>query len=177
MSHIKLFAVILIIGLSGCATTYKGLNSQIEGLQNQIDSLQGQNKEKELQIKSLQESLNKEKSQIQNNKKLESRLKQKDKTIESLQNALDKESKGRAVLSERINALTGQSKGKTSKNYIKRIQTALKKAGYDPGVIDGVLGSKTRKAIRYFQKANGLEITGNINKSTWMKLKKFSQVK
>ncbi|OGX10795.1 MAG: hypothetical protein A2Y42_02035 [Omnitrophica WOR_2 bacterium GWB2_45_9] len=54
---------------------------------------------------------------------------------------------------------------------MKQIQIALQNAGYDPGVIDGLMGSRSRKAIRDFQKDNGLDITGKIDKATWEKLR------
>ena len=42
----------------------------------------------------------------------------------------------------------------------KDIQLALKKAGYYTGVVDGQIGRNTRKAIKAFQKANGLTVDG-----------------
>lgn len=43
-------------------------------------------------------------------------------------------------------------------SYIRSIQQALKDRGYDPGPIDGVIGSQTRTAIRSFQTDNGLAV-------------------
>ncbi len=40
------------------------------------------------------------------------------------------------------------------------IQRALKARGYDPGVVDGIHGPNTAQAIRQFQSASGLEVTG-----------------
>ncbi|MDQ2089914.1 lytic murein transglycosylase [Marimonas arenosa] len=42
----------------------------------------------------------------------------------------------------------------------KRLQTRLTAAGYDTGGADGVLGKKTEAAIRAYQQANGLPVTG-----------------
>ncbi len=53
---------------------------------------------------------------------------------------------------------------------IKRIQQALRNAGYDPGFIDGRVGSRTRKSIAAFQKAKALNITGDIDYATWIEL-------
>ncbi len=39
---------------------------------------------------------------------------------------------------------------------VKRLQSALKSAGFDPGAIDGVLGYGTYKAVDAFQRAKGL---------------------
>lgn len=41
---------------------------------------------------------------------------------------------------------------------VKRIQTALKKKGYDPGPIDGILGRMTAAAVAQFQKDTGLAV-------------------
>jgi uncharacterized lipoprotein YmbA len=40
------------------------------------------------------------------------------------------------------------------------IQDSLRSTGYDPGPVDGVLGPKTREAIRLYQGDNGIRITG-----------------
>ncbi|MFA5362695.1 MAG: peptidoglycan-binding domain-containing protein [Candidatus Omnitrophota bacterium] len=42
----------------------------------------------------------------------------------------------------------------------KDVQLALKNAGYYTGMVDGKFGRNTRKAIRAFQKANGLAVDG-----------------
>lgn len=51
------------------------------------------------------------------------------------------------------------------------IQKALTHAGYFEGNVDGVMGPKTRKAIRAFQKDNGLKADGKCGPRTWAKLK------
>ncbi|MCX5714992.1 MAG: peptidoglycan-binding domain-containing protein [Candidatus Omnitrophica bacterium] len=53
------------------------------------------------------------------------------------------------------------------------IQTALKNAGFYNGPVDGKLGSQTRKAIKDFQKANGLEADGIAGKKTKALLVKY----
>lgn len=54
---------------------------------------------------------------------------------------------------------------------VKKIQNALKNAGFDPGKIDGKMGSKTKKAIKDFQKSQGLPSDGVVGLRTWDKLK------
>jgi localization factor PodJL len=49
------------------------------------------------------------------------------------------------------------------KKAISNVQLILTRIGYDPGPADGVMGEKTRSAIRSFQKQNGLEETGEID--------------
>ena len=46
----------------------------------------------------------------------------------------------------------------SNSSYIRSIQQELKNRGYDPGPIDGVIGSQTRTAIRSFQTDNGLAV-------------------
>jgi len=48
----------------------------------------------------------------------------------------------------------------------KDIQIALKNAGFYNGQIDGKIGKKARKAIREFQKANGLKADGKVGPKT-----------
>lgn len=55
----------------------------------------------------------------------------------------------------------------------RQIQTALKNAGYDPGVIDGKMGTKTKKAVKDFQTANGLTVDGRVGPKTWTKLSAY----
>ena len=55
--------------------------------------------------------------------------------------------------------------GKTSLTK-KDIQQALKNAGYNDGLIDGKIGKNTKKAIREFQKANGLKADGVVGPKT-----------
>jgi peptidoglycan hydrolase-like protein with peptidoglycan-binding domain len=57
-----------------------------------------------------------------------------------------------------------------SSEYIRGGQRALKEAGYDPGIIDGQVGPSTRKALRRFQKAHGLPLTGEFDTPTLIKL-------
>lgn len=51
---------------------------------------------------------------------------------------------------------------------VKKIQQRLKDLGYDLGKwdVDGIIGSKTEEAIKAFQEANGLEITGIVDEAT-----------
>ncbi len=46
---------------------------------------------------------------------------------------------------------------------VARIQRRLASLGYDPGPVDGVLGRRTRAAIRKLQDREGLPVTGTIS--------------
>ena len=53
---------------------------------------------------------------------------------------------------------------------VKRVQETLRDKGYDPGPIDGVMGSQTRTAIRQYQTAENLPVTGHLDGETAGKL-------
>ena len=47
-----------------------------------------------------------------------------------------------------------------------QIQTKLKRWGYYKGNIDGIYGSQTLEAVKYFQRKNGLTVDGIAGKKT-----------
>ena len=49
---------------------------------------------------------------------------------------------------------------------VYRAQLALQRLGYNPGPADGLYGRQTQRAIRRFQRNNGLAITGRLNSAT-----------
>ena len=53
---------------------------------------------------------------------------------------------------------------------IRRVQEALKSEGHDPGPVDGVMGPKTKEALREFQKQENLQETGRLDQDTMSKL-------
>src|SRR6266403_5732924 len=59
--------------------------------------------------------------------------------------------------------------GVTADN-IKQAKEALKAKGLNPGPMDGVLDGKTQQALRDFQKANKLPVTGDLDPQTAEKL-------
>ena len=60
-----------------------------------------------------------------------------------------------------------ESEGRTAsidmKKAVANIQMILNKNGFDAGTPDGIMGAKTKSAIAEFQKANGLEPTGEVD--------------
>lgn len=53
-----------------------------------------------------------------------------------------------------------------STSQIKTMQTKLKRWGYYKGSVDGIYGSKTKAAVKLFQKRNGLVVDGIVGKKT-----------
>lgn len=48
----------------------------------------------------------------------------------------------------------------------RTIQTKLKRWGYYKGSVDGIYGSQTREAVKYFQRKNGLAVDGIVGPNT-----------
>ncbi|MBR6556257.1 MAG: spore cortex-lytic enzyme [Clostridia bacterium] len=49
---------------------------------------------------------------------------------------------------------------------VRKIQTKLKNWGYYDGKVDGIYGSQTASAVRYFQQKNGLTVDGIVGAET-----------
>jgi peptidoglycan hydrolase-like protein with peptidoglycan-binding domain len=60
--------------------------------------------------------------------------------------------------------------GGQNKEQVKAVQQALKDKGHDPGDVDGVMGQKTKSALRDFQKKEGLKGSGQLDTETMSKL-------
>ena len=60
---------------------------------------------------------------------------------------------------------------------VKKVQKKLKSLGYYKGDIDGDYGSGTKSAVKDFQKKNGLNVTGKVNKNTLSKMNSSSAKK
>jgi hypothetical protein len=50
-----------------------------------------------------------------------------------------------------------------SRDHIREAQRALLRKGYDPGPVDGIFGPKTEGALRQFQEAEQLPVTGRLD--------------
>lgn len=57
----------------------------------------------------------------------------------------------------------------------RRIQAALRQAGFNPGPIDGILGTRTVRALKSFQRAHGLDPDGVVGPLTLEKLNAYLQ--
>lgn len=74
----------------------------------------------------------------------------------------------------RNNESIALSKYGSSGNEVTQIQTKLKRWGYYNGNIDGIYGSKTVVAVKYFQSKNGLTVDGIAGPKTLAAMGIFS---
>lgn len=51
----------------------------------------------------------------------------------------------------------------SQREQTRAVQQALDAAGYDAGPADGIMGSRTREAIRAYQRANAMPVTGELS--------------
>jgi hypothetical protein len=53
---------------------------------------------------------------------------------------------------------------------VRELQSALQRAGHNPGTVDGIFGSQTEAAVRSFQAAQSLTVDGIVGAQTWGRL-------
>ena len=115
---------------------------------------------------------------------LEEQVEDKDQQIKILTSALEKEKKQKQRLVKIVDRSQKKKAKKESKVgakkisttyylYLIQVQTALKKAGFDIGLIDGKWGSRTQGALKKFQQKNNLPISGRIDEATWEALRVY----
>lgn len=150
LMQVVLFCL-LTLALNGCASTKASSTTlHVQQLQLQLAQKEKELEQKETRIRHLEDRLNEA---------------QRPKVIDTGQ-VKNKSGVGIKTRSESAREVISQPTP-------KKIQTALKKAGFYNGSIDGKIMDKTKKAIRDFQRANGLESDGIVGKKTWRKLSKY----
>jgi lipoprotein-anchoring transpeptidase ErfK/SrfK len=66
--------------------------------------------------------------------------------------------------------LSEKPPGESPNPAIIKAQVLLDRAAFSPGVIDGLMGDNVKKALAAFQRENGLEESGRLDRETWEKL-------
>ncbi len=62
--------------------------------------------------------------------------------------------------------------GSQRSRTVAAVQTLLDRARYSPGVIDGMMGANTRRAIQAFQRSNGFPPTGQVDEDLLNRLQR-----
>ncbi|MBU1998065.1 MAG: peptidoglycan-binding protein [Candidatus Omnitrophota bacterium] len=149
-----IIGVVLVVMFSGCASL-----QEVEQLKSQVSSLENNLKDKEDEKSRLEESQRQIEFALK--KQLEANLELRQK----LQENKDK--------LEKINRQIEESRSKARMPSGADIQTALKRAGFYKGEIDGNIGPDTKEAIKRFQEMNGLNPDGVVGSRTWEILSKY----
>ncbi len=69
------------------------------------------------------------------------------------------------TMGDESEAATVIKQGSTG-STVRTIQTKLKRWGYYTGSVDGIFGSQTTAAVKYFQRKNGLTADGIVGRAT-----------
>ncbi|MFH1578285.1 MAG: peptidoglycan-binding domain-containing protein [Candidatus Omnitrophota bacterium] len=156
-----LVCFLALIILAGCVTTVDQeavLKSQ--ALEDRISRLEAEIAGRDSQIANLTSSLGKEKHDKEN---LLKTLSEQEVTLNDL--------------TQRVEKQKIKTKPKKYYSFIILIQTALRNAGFESGLIDGKLGNRTRNALSQFQGENKLFAHGHIDKPTWVALREYLHTK
>jgi peptidoglycan hydrolase-like protein with peptidoglycan-binding domain len=105
----------------------------------------------------------------------------KDKAEAKTERAKDKADAKGDTMGDKIDRAVDKTKAKTremkdkvsnkmDRGDTKNAQQALQAKGYNPGPIDGIHGPRTSAALRDYQKAEGLNVTGQMDGDTRAKL-------
>lgn len=99
---------------------------------------------------------------------LEAQVQSRDELINNLKEALRNrmEPEGKITTNRAVSEVK-------SRPSVKKIQIALKNAGYTVGSVDGKMGKQTKDAVKAFQQANNLTVDGRVGKKTWDLLKEY----
>ena len=142
-----LLSMVVIVGLAGCATSRQKMRS--DDLQVRLEEAEKEAALKEQEVDDLKAEIRSLSGELRTSKSYGA-----DSTVAS---------SGKYSDIIRVSASPSD------------IQKALKDAGYYTGNVDGKIGAKTRKAIKEFQSANGLNPDGVVGKKTWAKLQGSAQ--
>ncbi|MFA6142037.1 MAG: peptidoglycan-binding domain-containing protein [Candidatus Omnitrophota bacterium] len=137
-----------VVFISGCETVPKKFREEVSGIKSKVDTLESRVEG----VESKQTDV--ERMASEQAQKLEEMKAEKEKTVKT--------------------NVTIKNRSTKSHAHMKEIQACLQNAGFYNGKIDGVKGKGTRKSIRSFQKANGLNSDGIVGARTWELLSKYA---
>jgi peptidoglycan hydrolase-like protein with peptidoglycan-binding domain len=86
----------------------------------------------------------------------------KDKSESAMEKVKDKAVEAKDKIASKMH----RGKGRMAATDVTATQQALRDKGYDPGPVDGMWGPKTAKAVRDYQKTEGLTVTGRMDTTT-----------
>jgi len=179
MRTAKVLLPAIFLFLSGCATMYvpreevERMKLEVEMLRKSVARLTEQNRKLEKERDQLYEELKNVSKMFQKALQEERREREDLKAkIEKLQKLLQEAKAKKTTAPKPVKRIYPKGSEK-----VRLVQEALKKAGYDPGPIDGKFGPLTSRALREFQKDVGLPVTGKIDEKTWELLKEYVEEK
>ena len=124
------------------------------------------------------ETKDKIKSKFDRDKAVEKKETLKDKAVDAKDTIKEKAVDAKDAIKEKTAAVKDKVKSKLSRDNdrpmaamdVRNAQSSLKAKGFDPGPIDGVMGSRTVSALKQYQKSENLPVTGRMDRDTSAKL-------
>ena len=151
-----LFGLLLIVGVTGCATTQNKATQQ-DQVQTRVTELEKKIEEKDAEIVDLQYAVKDLSSRVDAVKA--SAMAEPPMAPESADTVVRGGSNGNDMI--RVAAAP------------EKVQAALKAAGVYNGKVDGRIGPATRAAVVAFQRSQGLKADGIVGRRTWDALKTY----
>lgn len=142
-------AVLTVFFVAGCSTVPKKVKEDMAGMKTKVDTLE---------------------SRVENVENKQAAVERM--TAEQAQ-ALEEMKSAKSEKMEKSNISIKTRETPKAKARTKDIQVCLKNAGFYQGKISGVKGKSTKKAIKEFQRANGLKADGVVGPKTWELLSKY----
>jgi predicted nuclease with TOPRIM domain len=166
----------LTLFLSGCATMGpvargRSLETEVKELKSENEVLMSERDAYKSEAERLSNETGKAKAQLAS---LQDSLSQERQKVLDLQSKIE-------ALSDELQSLKEiavyEAPELAPSDFTKKVQLALYAAGFDPGKIDGKMGTQTIQAVKDFQEANGLKVDGIVGKETWDRLQEYLEMK
>jgi hypothetical protein len=93
-----------------------------------------------------------------------------DKAESKMDKLKDKAQQAKEKISEKLHRTRDRMASKEPRDDVRAGQQALRDRGYDPGQLDGLMGPQTSAALKNFQRAEKLAVTGQFDDATAAKL-------
>jgi peptidoglycan hydrolase-like protein with peptidoglycan-binding domain len=90
----------------------------------------------------------------------------RDKTKAKTEETWDKTKSKTKEMTGKVKDKLSGAKESASGDEIRSAQQALQDKGFNPGTIDGRMGSQTKAALKEFQQKNNLTVTGSLDAET-----------
>jgi peptidoglycan hydrolase-like protein with peptidoglycan-binding domain len=165
-------AIALALGLVWTAAPAMAQQSTTEKVKDKAESAKDkvEDKTREVKDKVMEKATGKTSAERAAEKAEKKAEKAADKAEGKADSAMDRAKDKAAEMKDKVKDKMHRGDAKAGKADVVSMQQALKDKGFDPGPADGVMGPRTRGALRDFQKKEGLNPTGRWDHETGAKL-------
>ena len=165
-------AIALALGLVWTAAPAMAQQSTTEKVKDKAESAKDkvEDKTREVKDKVMEKTTGKTAAERAAEKAEKKAEKAADKAADKTDSTMDRAKDKAVEMKDKVKDKMQRGDAKAGKADVVSMQQALKDKGFDPGPADGVMGPRTRAALRDFQKKEGLNPTGRWDHDTGAKL-------